>query len=231
MTTAHTLSTPSNPLKGVAQSLITVLTLPLLVILSVRLVMSPFFLQVEYTRADFPADPYGFTTEERLRYGNQSVAYLLNGEDIDFLGDLTFADGVSLFNERELRHMHDVKALTGLAFMIATGLGGIYFLALFYLYRDHKYTLRYALQNGGIVTIAGLVLIIVLALTSWEFFFVTFHELFFADGTWHFPYSDTLIRLFPEQFWFDAAITIGGLTVICAALMVIISRLINRQRS
>jgi uncharacterized membrane protein len=42
--------------------------------------------------------------------------------------------------------------------------------------------------------------------------FVAFHQVFFAAGTWTFEYSDTLIRLFPNRFWFDAALTIAGLT-------------------
>jgi hypothetical protein len=33
-----------------------------------------------------------------------------------------------------------------------------------------------------------------------------------------FLYEDTLIRLFPEQFWFDAALFIGALTVIGAVV-------------
>ena len=39
-----------------------------LVLLAARLVMTPLFLQFEYNRADFPADPFGFTREDRLTY-------------------------------------------------------------------------------------------------------------------------------------------------------------------
>ncbi|NDJ62146.1 MAG: DUF1461 domain-containing protein, partial [Chloroflexi bacterium] len=53
-----------------------------------------------------------------------------------------------------------------------------------------------------------------LVITNWDYFFTLFHNLFFESGTWQFLYSDTLIRLFPEQFWFDAALIIGGFNVI-----------------
>jgi integral membrane protein (TIGR01906 family) len=66
----------------------------------------------------------------------------------------------------------------------------------------------------------GIVVTIVLAaIVNWDFFFTTFHTMLFESGTWRFAYSDTLIRLFPEQFWFDAALLIGGLTTLIALLL------------
>jgi integral membrane protein (TIGR01906 family) len=65
---------------------------------------------------------------------------------------------------------------------------------------------------------------VIIAALSWDTFFTSFHSIFFASGTWQFEYSDTLIRLFPEQFWFDAAVTIGALTILGASLFWLISR-------
>lgn len=53
-----------------------------------------------------------------------------------------------------------------------------------------------------------------------------FHELLFEPDTWYFPTSDTLIRLYPEQFWFDSALTIGGITIIISFASMIISTLV-----
>jgi uncharacterized membrane protein len=44
--------------------------------------------------------------------------------------------------------------------------------------------------------------------------FVTFHQVFFTPGSWTFNISDTLIGLFPERFWYDAAMTISGMSLI-----------------
>ena len=33
--------------------------------------------------------------------------------------------------------------------------------------------------------------------------------MFFAAGTWRFPFSDSLIRLYPEQLFVDASLVIG----------------------
>src|SRR5688572_24787681 len=81
----------------------------LLVLINAGLLMFPAFMRWEYTRPGFPADPYGFTTEDRLEYGPRGLAYLFNNEGIDYLGDLKFENGDPVFNERELGHMHDVK--------------------------------------------------------------------------------------------------------------------------
>ena len=42
---------------------------------------------------------------------------------------------------------------------------------------------------------------------------------FFEDGTWQFYYTDTLIRLYPEQFWFDASLTVGIMTTLTALIV------------
>jgi uncharacterized membrane protein len=42
---------------------------------------------------------------------------------------------------------------------------------------------------------------------------------FFTGDTWLFNYTDTLIRLYPEQFWFDAATVIGVMTIVEAILL------------
>ncbi len=223
-------------LVSLARTLI-IIALPIaLTVLSVRFVMSPLFLQLEYNRPGFPADPYGFTTQDRLEYSPPTVAYLLNGADISFLGDLRLPAGkvppgncvtapeddslCYMFNTRELRHMHDVKVITRGAYLtglVATAIGVV---AGVYLFRAARTQFRAGLFGGGVLTLGIITMIVLLAITSWEFFFTSFHTLLFEGDSWLFPYSDTLIRLFPEQFWFDAALLTGSLTATGAAIIV-----------
>ena len=63
---------------------------------------------------------------------------------------------------------------------------------------------------------ALLVALAVAAVLGWQQFFALFHSLFFADGSWTFRASDTLIRLYPTQFWMDAAIAVAGLALLGA---------------
>ena len=82
-----------------------------LLMTSIRLLITPVYPQVEYRLPGFPPDPYGFTKEDRLHWSRYAIDYLLNSADISYIGDLRFPDGTSLYNQRELGHMVDVKNL------------------------------------------------------------------------------------------------------------------------
>jgi integral membrane protein (TIGR01906 family) len=201
------------------------LALPLwLIVGSVRVVMNPFWLHFEYTRADFRADPYGMTMQDRLNYGHYGIDYLLNGEDIRFLANLRLpaslcvegfvtGDSCPLFNAAALRHMEDVKIVTQAAYGTAL-VTLIIGLVLGFFVQRHIW-LR-GLWQGSLLTLALIAGIVILAIGAWDVFFDLFHGLFFEAGTWQFYYSDTLIRLYPEQFWFDSALVVGGLTSVGA---------------
>lgn len=169
----------------------------------------------------FPADEYGFTLEDRLRWAPYAQIYLTNNEGIEFLADLQFDDGTPLFNERELSHMKDVKIVTKGALNVFYGaLAG---LALLGLWSKRPHQMRAYLQGlkqGGwvIVGLAGVVAIVVLVgmFLSPELFwgfFEGFHSLFFEGDSWLFLYTDTLIRLFPLRFWQDTFLFAAGLAV------------------
>jgi integral membrane protein (TIGR01906 family) len=69
---------------------------------------------------------------------------------------------------------------------------------------------------------ATLILILVLGILgalNWQQFFTDFHRIFFADGTWTFYVDDTLIRLFPAQFWMDSGIVIALLVLMVSSLV------------
>lgn len=217
MTTAPQ-SRPYAVLKWFLRLYITIAFPLLVVMVFVRIVMSPLFPQFEYTRPGFPEDYYGFTIQDRLTYSPFAIQYLLNGDDISYLGDLRFPDGKEMYNTRELHHMRDVKTVTQYAFASAF-IGWIIALASsLFLWRSNRSGLRTALLNGSRFTIGLILAIVIIAVTSWDTFFTAFHGLFFAGGTWQFEYSDTLIRLFPEQFWFDASLLIGGATLLTALI-------------
>lgn len=216
-------------LERIAQGYLVVAFPVLLVLIAVRLVMSPLFLQFEYNRADFPDDPFGFTREDRFTYAPYALDYLTNGAGIEYLGDLQFPDGSPLYNANELRHMYDVKVVTQFAFGAALALGVVAIGAGYVLRRRGR--LVNALFWGAVLTLAIVAAIIIVAVVNWEFFFVTFHQLFFQSGTWYFPTSDTLIRLFPEQFWFDAALVIGGITVLTALIVLVVSWRVRAQQN
>jgi integral membrane protein (TIGR01906 family) len=221
------------------------LLLPVVIVLSVvRLVINPWYLVFEYHTPGFPADPYGFTLEDRLKYGTLAVDYLINSADISFLGDLRFPPGqeapqpscqymtdcTHLYNERELEHMLDVKNVVQASMRVLEISALLLVLFLLWAWRG-KWMKEYlkGLQRGGVLTLVFIGAIILFVLVAFNYLFVIFHEIFFRAGSWMFFYSDTLIRLFPERFWQDTFLVVGGLTAVLGLLFFFGSREILRK--
>lgn len=203
---------------------------PFLVLTSVRLVMSELFLKLEYNRPGFPADRYGFTQADRLRYAPHAVRYLLDNEPISYLAELEI-DGEPMFTAKELQHMEDVQRVTRSAFRVHLAVSATLaasVLALVWRPATRR-ALRQGLFEGGILTVLLMLAAVVIVLANWDFFFTGFHRLFFEGDSWLFSTRSTLIRLFPERFWFDAAITIGGLTLAGSGAAILASRIGQRE--
>ena len=202
---------------------ITALLTPIVLLgFALRILLTPLFLQVEYHMPGFPADEYGFTREDRLRWAPYAVDYLTNREDISYLADLRFDDGTPLYNERELSHMKDVKNVTRGALNVFYGaLAGLALLGLWSKRPQQWTAFRQGLKRGGgiMVGLAGAVGVIVLVGMFlipdlfWAFF-SGFHALFFTGDSWLFEYSDTLIRLFPMRFWQDTFLFAAAIAVL-----------------
>jgi integral membrane protein (TIGR01906 family) len=194
--------------------LVTILT-PLLILMSaVRLLMTPAFVQLEYRMPSFPEDTYGFTQQDRLRLAPIALDYLLNDEEISFLGDLEFGDGSPLYNERELSHMVDVKRLVTTGLRIWYGLLALFAALGLWAWRGGWLAqYRLMLASGGRLTVILIGVLLVITVVNFNQIFVGFHSIFFEGDSWLFLFSDTLIRLFPLRFWQDVFIFVGLLTL------------------
>lgn len=199
--------------------LVSILVPFFLLMSSVKLIMHPYFLDYEYNLPNFPPDPYGFSTQDRLRWGKISLDYLLNQEGIEYLADLKFSDGSVLYNERELSHMLDVKNL------VQAGLKVWYaIIAFFLLVGVAAWKLNIlqefwkAVSRGGWLTLLLILLILAAVMIDFDALFAQFHGLFFQADTWLFYASDTLIRLFPEKLWSDG-FTFAGIFTLVGGLL------------
>jgi integral membrane protein (TIGR01906 family) len=185
--------------------------------------LSPIFYKVEYNMPYFPPDEYGFTKEDRLKWVPYAVNYLVNNADETYLADLKFEDGTPLYDERQLKHMNDVRKVTQGALRVwYISLSLLLLLGVWAWFGGWWDSYRLGLMRGGwlmvglAVTIGIIVVVgIVLNPNVFDMFFVGFHGLFFEGDSWLFLFSDTLIRLFPIRFWQDAflwaaVIALGG---------------------
>jgi integral membrane protein (TIGR01906 family) len=202
----------------------------ILLILAVRAVTSPLFLWVEYNRPGFPGDGYGFSTDDRMTYGSYAVDYLSNWSGPRYLGDLVHRSGDKLFKDGEVSHMADVKLVILSTFGAGLLLVLVSIIAVLYLRKRSNGGVRRGLFAGSIITLVLILGLGSLAVLGWQQFFTEFHRIFFADGSWTFSLDDTLIRLFPGQFWVDAGIVIAGLVLLTALVTLILTWPTRRRR-
>lgn len=207
--------------------LVVIATPFLLTTLTVRLLIawnSPSYPAWEYGR--IAPDRFGFTPAERLELAEATLDYLQRPEpasDVIYLLEELRLPGTdnSLYNPAEIGHMLDVKNVADMFKTVMWGLlvvvvGGLIFL---FARPETRVQGAKALLQGGVFTGAAVILVMIFIGIGWGIFFTLFHNLFFAEGTWTFAYSDSLIRLFPEQFWFDFALLWTGSILLLGAIM------------
>lgn len=213
--------------------LVTIVLPVALVLLAVRLVLMPWYVEFEYRTPGFPEDTYGFSLDERIQYTRIALDYLLNDAEISFLGDLRFPAGqqtpefscqfmedcTRLFNDRELQHMVDVKiAIQWVRVVLFTSLILVLALGLWAWFGKWWREFCQGMRRGGLLTLILIGIILLFVFVAFGVFFIFFHQIFFASGTWTFYYSDTLIRLLPERFWRDTFLVVGLLAAIMGFL-------------
>ena len=213
-----------------AQVLLAIMYPVILLVLAVRAVTSPLFLWIEYNRPGFPGDGYGFSTDDRMTYGSYAVDYLSNWSGPRYLGELVNRSGEKLFKDGEVSHMADVKLVILSAFGAGALLVLLSIVAIAYLRRRSTGGVRRGLFAGSILTLVIILGLGALAVVGWQQFFTEFHRIFFANGSWTFALEDTLIRLFPGQFWIDAGMVIAALVLLASLVTLVLTWPTRRRR-
>ncbi len=219
--------TMNNTISNVIRWLVIIATPFLLTVLTVRVLIawnSPSYPAWEYGRIE--PDRYGFTPAERLELAEATLDYLQRPEPaaevIYLLEDLRIpGTDDSLYNPAEIGHMLDVKIVadafrTAMWVLLVIVVGGLIFL---FARPQTRYQGAKALFQGGVFTGTAVLVVMVFIGIGWSVFFTLFHDIFFDPGTWTFLYTDSLIRLFPEQFWFDFALLWTGSILLSGAVL------------
>ena len=129
--------------------------------------------------------------------------------------------------------MQDVKQFSGIAYALALLFAAVAAGMLVLARRSWQGSAEIVdgARRGSKLTLALIVALAVLALTAWDGAFYRFHQIFFSEGTWRFAFSDTLIRLYPEQLFVDAALAIGCLSLLGAVLILILLSIWEKRRA
>lgn len=215
-----------------------IIAMPIFLLLTAgHLLINVWYLQYEYGKPDFPRDPFGFTQQQRLELATVSIRFLQSPEPAEVAVELLAAQRMPgmdrpLFGPDELSHMMDVKRFTAVLWRVqyaaaVLALGGLIVLVARRRTRNAGYR---TLFWSGVATTGFLLFLALFVLLSWRMFFVMFHELFFPPGTWTFNYDTSLIRLYPDRFWFDAGTLITLGTLIVGIALAGVGHLLSRRR-
>ena len=195
----------------------------MLVVNGFRVLATDTFVRWELGRDGFPADRYGLDTDERTTLALLGLRSIEPGsEGMVLLERATLPDGAPAFGERELTHMQDVRTLFVAALraqLIAAIVIAV--LALGLSRTRLRTAVPVGLLAGSLATLAIAVLAVPVILLGFDGFFTGFHGVFFEGDSWRFSSSDTLIRIYPEQFWVDvsritAAFAVGQAILLAA---------------
>lgn len=180
------------------------------------LLFNPAFTSALQVRHDVAAS-FDTTQAEIERVTSSYLADIYLGGDFD----AALRRDEPLLDTDERSHMSDVSRLVRL-------LAGIAIVALVLAAVTGALLRREPRRQGAIMLIsAGSIGAVALLLAgafavAFEPAFLLLHELLFPPGTYLFEPGSDLITLFPEGFWFDAALAAGGLIVITALVVTFI---------
>jgi len=169
----------------------------------------------------------GLADTELEKAASGLISYFNSGEESIDLTVTKDGEPFTLFNEREIAHLKDVKGLIWLNYWVLLATGSYVLLyavaSLCWLVEESRRQLATATIIGGGVTL-GMILALGLAvMLDFEGFFLQFHLISFANDLWLLdPAKDYLIMLFPQGFWYNTTIFIAlataGLAVVAAGL-------------
>ena len=207
--------------------------LPVLVVLgSVHLLLltAGTWIPFEYRRANFPADKYGFSTDDRIYWSAIDLDFLLEDLEISYFDDFALPDGSPMHNERELLHFEDVLTIVAGSRRVFWGALVALGLLLGLLFRFEGSQVALDSVRGGALWTLGLLALLALGMVfAFGLVFTGFHQIFFDPNTWTFRFSDTFIRLYPQRFWQDVIMYVIGLTFLeSGSLYLITKALLNR---
>jgi integral membrane protein (TIGR01906 family) len=173
-----------------------------------------------------------------IGYFNAGGLFRYFSPENEFIDVAVVKDGqpFTLFNEREVEHLKDVKGLVWLDYkgLLGTGLFCLGYIVFLHLRRRPGYHLDLARAafGGSLFSLGLFAFFGVIIATDFDNFFLEFHLVSFSNDFWLLdPSKDYLIMLFPQGFWYDAALLIAGLTLGLALLLGLGSWLYMRRAS
>ena len=183
-----------------------------------HIVMSDWLYSYNWWRNEIPSK----TNLENLELDNgsdQIKEYFKNDDKFLDVRIIRFGEEFSLFREREILHMYDVKVLIRAVFSVATFTGFIllsFFVFGWVYFRSSVWELLMkSLKVSSILSGLSAGLLTVIMFVDFSAVFRYFHILSFTNDLWLLdPKNDYLLIMFPERFFFETTMLIAVVSVI-----------------
>ena len=131
------------------------------------------------------------------------------------------------FNVREKEHMQDVKDIIQTTNSVNLfSLISLIAITFSLIHKKQYKILKTSLKYSTISSFST-ILLLILGVLNFQIFFNKFHELFFKPGTWLFYSTDTLIRLFPFNFFQTAFIKIILTSLVFSCIILTLTIIFN----
>lgn len=208
-------------LTGVAACIVIAVALPLVLIGANLdlLVNSGWIYSYNWWRNGIP-EQTGLGTDELDRASRTIKAYFNSPPSPELL-DVRARSSESersLYNDREVLHMRDVKTLVqgfwAAGGWSATAIGVAFAAGLMATRRRSWRALARAVRWSATGSVVAIVVIGAASLVNFSAVFGLFHVLSFTNDLWQLSSeSDYLLIMFPQRFWLEATLLLGALMV------------------
>ncbi len=186
----------------------------LLITTTVRIAANSLWLYDALFERHQVSERTGITPEGLRQVGSDIQNYLANG-----LGPLqveteVYGHNRSLFNEREVIHMADVKGLFDITSRVQAGsalfLLTVALLTIAQLRTGAGPVIARWVRNSALLTFISVVAVGAVSVVAFDPLFTLFHELAFRNDFWQLnSRTDLLVAIFPFGFWGDMTLLIG----------------------
>lgn len=190
----------------------------LLVILVPLLIILANFIYLSHNRVFFEKIQgqiqSSINLADRIRYTSNVI---------DYYSSTKLLDG-NIYSYQARLHLAEVKGLLQSLKIIIVLNTIIILLLMTILVHEKRYeTLFTSLYHGGLICLAFFILIGMGILQYFDSLFLTMHKLLFKDTLWLFPSSDTLIQVFPNEFFVLFAKQFAINTIVTSVILAVVS--------
>jgi len=194
---------------------------------AVHVLAHPWFVRAELGRME--PDPYAMAKPDRRHLAETALDSIVPfGGGDRMLREARLPSGGPAFDPKERHHLHSVRGyVLGLYAINAAALLAL--AALIAAPRTRRLA-RDALVAGAVWTLALAAFVGVYVAVNPVSFLGGFHRFFFSGDSWRFAETETLRRLFPDAFWSDTALVLGGL-VAAQAVVILVATLAARRQA